>query len=47
MDLTETWQEQRATTGQQLSLLRNFTINSTVVGISDLQETHRSFNERS
>jgi hypothetical protein len=44
-DLTETAREQHATTGQQVSLTTvNFTANTKVVRISNLQQTPGSFN---
>jgi hypothetical protein len=44
-DLTETYHEQHATRGQQVSFTTvNFTTNTSVVGISDLQQTRGSFN---
>jgi len=47
-DLTETYHEQHATRGQQVSFTTvNFTTNTRVVGISDLQETRGSFNAES
>jgi hypothetical protein len=44
-DLTETYHEEHATRGQQASFTTvNFTANTGVAGISDLQETRGSFN---